>query len=47
MNQQSNLTKYVNQTPSVRFVILATGIVILIAAIYAASSFLVPILLSM
>ena len=46
MNQQNNLTKYVNQTPSVRFVILAAGTIIIIAAMYASASFLVPILLS-
>jgi AI-2 transport protein TqsA len=49
MDQQSNqsaLTRYVNQTPSVRFVILAAGTIIILAAIYAAASFLVPILLS-
>ena len=40
------MTKYVNQTPSVRFVILTAGAVIIIAAMYAAASFLVPILLS-
>jgi len=40
------MSKYVNQTPSVRFVILTAGIVIIITAIYAAASFLVPILLS-
>jgi predicted PurR-regulated permease PerM len=43
---QTTLAKYVNQTPSVRFVILSAGIVIIIAAVYAAASFLVPILLA-
>ena len=37
---------YVNQTPSVRFVILAAGTVVIMTAIYAAASFLIPILLS-
>ncbi len=43
---QSTLSRYVNQTPSVRFVILAAGTIIILAATYAAASFLVPILLS-
>jgi predicted PurR-regulated permease PerM len=42
-----NLTKYVNQTPSVRFVILTAGAIIILTAIYAASTFLVPILLAL
>jgi predicted PurR-regulated permease PerM len=46
MDQPNNLTKYVNQTPSVRFVILAAGTIIIIAAMYASATFLVPILLS-
>ena len=40
------MSKYVNQTPSVRFVLLTAGTVIIIAGIYAAASFLVPILLA-
>ena len=43
---QSTLSRYVNQSPSVRFVILTAGSIIILAAIYAAASFLVPILLS-
>ena len=43
---QSTLSRYVNQTPSVRFVILTAGSIIILAATYAAASFLVPILLS-
>ena len=40
------LAKYVNQTPSVRLVILLAGIAIVIAAIKLSASFLVPILLA-
>ena len=40
------VSKYINQTPPVRFVILAAGTIIIIAAIKASASFLVPILLS-
>ncbi len=40
------MNKYVNQTPSVRLVLLAAGTVIIVAGMYAASSFLVPILLA-
>ena len=43
---QSTLSRYVNQSPSVRFVILVAGAIIILAATYAAASFLVPILLS-
>ena len=42
-----NLEKYVNQTPSVRFVVLAAGTIIIIAAIYSASTFIIPLLLAL
>ena len=45
-NNIDSAAKYVNQTPSVRFVILAAGTIIILAGIYVSSSFLVPILLS-
>ncbi len=44
---QTSLTKYINQTPSVRFVILVAGGIIIISAIAASASFLVPILLAL
>lgn len=40
------MDKYINQTPSVRFVILAAGIIIIVAALKVSASFIVPILLS-
>jgi predicted PurR-regulated permease PerM len=40
------LAKYVNQTPAVRFVILLAGLAIIVAAMKAAATFLVPILLA-
>jgi predicted PurR-regulated permease PerM len=43
----NELNKYVNQTPSVRFVILTAGTIIILAAIYAAASFLIPILMAL
>ena len=42
-----NLTKYVNQTPPVRLAILVAGAIIILAAIYVARGFLVPILLAL
>ncbi len=41
------MNKHINQTPSVRFVILAAGTIIIVWAIYAAASFLLPILLAL
>lgn len=42
-----NLEKYVNQTPSVRFVVLTAGTIIILGAIYNAAAFLIPILLAL
>lgn len=42
-----DLEKYVNQTPSVRFVVLTAGTIIILGAIYTASTFLIPILLAL
>ncbi len=46
MKDMESMDKYINQTPSVRFVILAAGTIIIIAALKASSAFIVPILLS-
>ena len=43
---KKTMDKYINQSPSVRFVVLAAGTIIIISAIKVAASFLVPILLS-